>query len=644
MLRAIKARYPTIPVVMFTNSGNEEVAVEAMKAGLDDYVMKSPKHYFRLPIAVRSALKRARDRSALKQAETRYSELFERVPVGLYRITPEGQILEANAALVQLLGYANQEALLEAKSLSLHMDAEVMQQWREQIERDDALGDFETQLRTHDNRIIWVLHNARAIRNAEGKVCYYEGAIEDITERKQVEQERQALLAREQAARAAAEAASRMKDEFLATLSHELRTPLNAILGWATLLRARKFNADATARALEIIERNAKAQAQMIEDLLDISRIIRGDLRLSFQPVNLISVLNAAIDVMKPAATAKNISLELLLEPSILEPGKLREMGGQGDKGTRGQGEFRILSLTTDRTPLATDYSLLVLGDANRLQQVFWNLLTNAIKFTAIGGKVEVCVSVVMVNSNEPPISDYQLPITSYAQILVADTGQGITSEFLPYVFDYFRQADSSSTRSQGGLGLGLAIVRQLVEIHGGTVCAESLGDGLGATFTVKLPLLEEKSQKSEVRSQEEKSASDSCLLTPDSCLLDGLRVLVVEDEVDTRDLMKILLEQCGAKVAAVSSAAQAKQAIADLEPDEPDIMISDIAMPEEDGYQLMRQLRSQGKQMPAIALTAYARDSDVQTAIAAGFQHHLSKPIEPDALIALVAELVGRK
>ncbi len=648
VLRAIKARYPTIPVVMFTNSGNEEVAVEAMKAGLDDYVMKSPKHYFRLPIAVRSALKQARDRTALKQAETRYSELFERVPVGLYRITPEGQILEANAALVQLLGYANQQALLEVKSLSLHMDAEVMQQWREQIERDDVLGDFETQLRTHDNRIIWVLHNAKAIRNAEGKVCYYEGAIEDMTERKQVEQQRQALLAREQAARAAAEAASRMKDEFLATLSHELRTPLNAILGWATLLRTRKFNADAAARALEIIERNAKAQTQMIEDLLDISRIIRGNLRLSFHPVNLISVLNAAIDVMKPAATAKNISLELLLEPSILEPGKLGEMGElreMGEMARKSLPKYKIqnpgieLPLTNDRTPLATDYSLLVLGDANRLQQVFWNLLTNAIKFTANGGKVEVRLSVVMANSNEPPITDYQLPITSYAQIQVADTGQGIAPEFLPYVFDYFRQADSSSTRSQGGLGLGLAIVRQLVEIHGGNVCAESLGDGLGATFTVKIPLVETAG-----RSEGAGEAEGEKPLATDLLPLDGVRVLVVEDEVDTCELMKILLEQCGAKVAAVSSAAQAKQAIAHLEPDEPDIIISDIAMPEEDGYQLMRQLRSQGKQMPAIALTAYARDSDVQTAIAAGFQHHLSKPIEPDALIALVAELVGRK
>lgn len=406
-----------------------------------------------------------------------------------------------------------------------------MQQWREQIERDDQVGDFETQLCTHDKRIIWVLHNAKAIRNAEGKVCYYESAIEDITERKQVEQERQALLAREQAARAAAEAASRMKDEFLATLSHELRTPLNAILGWASLLRTRNFNADAAARALEIIERNAKAQTQMIEDLLDISRIIRGNLCLSFQPVNLIWVLNAAIDVMKPAATAKNISLELLL-----------------------------------------------------------------------------------------------------------DTGIGITPEFLPYVFDYFRQADSSSKRSQGGLGLGLAIVRQLVEIHGGTVCAESQGDGLGATLTVKIPLVETGEAEKAGRAEKEKP------LATDFLPLDGVRVLVVEDEIDTRELMKILLEECGAKVAAVSSAAQAKVALANLEPDEPDIMISDIAMPEEDGYQLMRQLRSQGKQMPAIALTAYARDSDVQIAIAAGFQHHLSKPIEPDALIALVAQLVGRK
>lgn len=642
VLRAIKARYSTVPVVMFTNSGDEEVAVEAMKAGLDDYVIKSPKHYFRLPIAVRSALKRARDRTALKQAETRYSELFERVPVGLYRITPEGQILEANAALVQLLGYANQQTLLEVKSLNLHMGAEVLQQWRERIERDDVLGDFETQLRTHDNRIIWALHNAKAIRNDEGKVCYYEGAIEEITERKQVEQERQALLAREQAARAAAEAASRMKDEFLATLSHELRTPLNAILGWATLLRTRKFNADAAARALEIIERNAKAQTQMIEDLLDISRIIRGNLRLSFHPVNLISVLNAAIDVMKPAATAKNISLELLLEPSILELGKLGEMGEMARKSLP---KYKIqnpgieLPLTTDRTLLATDYSLLVLGDANRLQQVFWNLLTNAIKFTANGGRVEVRLSVVMGNSNEQPISNRQLPITSFAQIQVADTGQGIAPEFLPYVFDYFRQADSSSTRSQGGLGLGLAIVRQLVEIHGGTVCAESQGDGLGATFTVKIPLVETAGE-AEVAG----GAEGEKPLATDLLPLDGVRVLVVEDEVDTRELMKILLEQCGAKVAAVSSAAQAKQAIACLEPDEPDIIISDIAMPEEDGYQLMRQLRSQGKQMPAIALTAYARDSDVQTAIAAGFQHHLSKPIEPDALIALVAELVGRK
>ncbi len=271
VLRAIKARYPAIPVVMFTNSGNEEVAVEAMKAGLDDYVIKSPKHYFRLPVAVRSALEQAQQRQALKEAETRYSELFDRVPVGLYRITLEGQILEANPALVQLLGYANPQALQDIKNINFHLEAKARQQWRQQMECDDTVQDFEMQLRTLEGKVIWVRHNSRAIRDRNCKILYYEGAIEDITERKQVEEDRKALLAREQAARAQAEAASRMKDEFLATLSHELRTPLNAIQGWANLLRSRKLDEATTARALETIERNAKIQTQMVEDLLDIA-------------------------------------------------------------------------------------------------------------------------------------------------------------------------------------------------------------------------------------------------------------------------------------------------------------------------------------------------------------------------------------
>lgn len=406
-----------------------------------------------------------------------------------------------------------------------------------------------------------------------------------------MEEERKALLKREQAA-------SRMKDEFLATLSHELRTPLNAILGWASLLRTRKFDADATARAIETIERNAKAQTQIIEDLLDISRIIRGDLRLNIHPVNLVPLLDAAIDAVTPAATVKNISLEFLFDSSLKvrsqEPGvrsqkshvRSQKTEDRSQKKAEEQGGWGAEEKTAinfppaplppcpllARAPLAPS-PFLVLGDANRLQQIIWNLLTNAIKFTPNGGKVEVRLSV------EDQI----------ACIEVMDTGQGISPEFLPFVFDYFRQADSSPTRSQGGLGLGLAIVRQLVEMHGGTVYAESQGDGQGATFTVKIPLLEMAGVAG--------VAGGEKPITTDQLPLKGLRILVVEDEVDIRDLLEIVLADYGAKVVATSSAAEAKCAIASFEPD---IIISDIAMPDSDGYQLMRQLRSLGKQMPA--------------------------------------------
>jgi len=588
VLRAIKAQYPALPVVMFTNSGNEEIAVEAMKAGLDDYVIKSPNRYFRLPVAVRSSLEQARQRQALKEAETRYSDLFERVPVGLYRLAPNGKMLEANPAMVQLLGYPDQQTLLAVQTVDFHVDAQARQQWQQLMERDGTVRDFETLLRTLNGKMIWVRHNARAIRNGED-VLYYEGAIEDITERKQAEEERKALLAREQAARAEAEAASRMKDEFLATISHELRTPLNAMLGWASLLRSRKLNEATTARALETIERNAKAQTQMVEDLLDVSRIIRGKLRLTTHPVDLVFVVEAALEAVQPTVAAKSIKLEKLYE------------GVQ-------------------------DQAIVVMGDSNRLQQIVWNLLTNAIKFTPARGRIKVHLSVVSGNE--------QQTTATYAQIQVSDTGCGISAEFLPYIFDHFRQADSTSTRSQGGLGLGLAIVRQLVEIHGGTVYANSPGVGQGATFTVKLPLLEGcRGRREQGEQGENKTFFPSPLL--------GLQVLLVEDEVDTREVLTLALEQYGAKVTAAASAAEAKSAIAKFQPD---VIISDIAMPEEDGYDLIQQLRDWGKQMPAIALTAYARDSDRTAAIAAGFQQHLSKPVEPEELAAVVADLVGSK
>ena len=612
VLQAIKARYPDLPVVMFTNSGNEEIAVEGMKAGLDDYVLKSPKHYFRLPIAVRSSLEQARQRQALKEAETRYSSLFDGVPVGLYRITAQGQILDANPALVQLLGYSDRQALLAVKTIDFQVDAEARRQWREQMEREDLVRDFETQVRAKDGRMIWVCHNARAVRDREGKVLYYEGAIEDVTERKQAEEERKALLAREQAARAEAEAANRMKDEFLATLSHELRTPLNALLGWATLLRNRKFNEATTARALETIERNAKAQSQMIEDLLDVSRIISGKLRLQFRPVDLVLVIEAAIDAVRLAADAKDIELKTVYEPS--------EVRTQGKEA-------------------------LVMGDSNRLQQVVWNLLSNAIKFTPAGGRVEVRLSVVSDESQRTPGGT---PGTiNYAQIQVSDTGQGISADFLPYLFDRFRQADSTITRSHGGLGLGLSIVRQLVELHGGTVCADSPGVGQGATFTVHLPLLEkvrsEQVRRSQLRAGFPAPSQTGVEELEDSSpiTLKGLQVLVVEDEADTREMLMMALEQYGAKVTAVASAAEARSAMALAQPD---VLVSDIGMPEEDGYALIRQLREQGKKMPAIALTAYARESDCAEALAAGFQQHVSKPIEPAELAAVVAQLAEKR
>ncbi|MBD1863348.1 MULTISPECIES: PAS domain S-box protein [Trichocoleus] len=384
-----------------------------------------------------------------------------------------------------------------------------------------------------------------------------------------------------------AQDANRMKDEFLATLSHELRTPLNSILGWSRLLGSRKFDEVTTAKALETIERNAKSQAQLIEDILDVSRIVQGKLQLQVRPVELITVITAATDAVRPAAEAKGISLEP----------KLNEAATQ------------------------------VLGDPDRLQQIVWNLLANAIKFTPRGGQVEISLEL----------------IDSCIQIRVQDTGQGIPAEFLPHVFDRFRQADSTSTRSHGGLGLGLAIVRHLVELQGGTVSAASPGEGQGATFTVKLPPLVLSASDPEL------PPSTHCLLEGianalESSILKGVSVLVVDDENDARELLQTILEQSGANVTAVASVAEAIAAYENLQPD---ILISDIAMPGEDGYALIHRVKTLEhhpvKPMPAIALTAYAREEDQAQALSAGFQMHFAKPVEPTSLVSALANLLGR-
>ncbi|MFB2938866.1 PAS domain-containing protein [Aerosakkonemataceae cyanobacterium BLCC-F154] len=379
-----------------------------------------------------------------------------------------------------------------------------------------------------------------------------------------------------QNARNQAESANRIKDEFLAVLSHELRSPLNPIVGWSKLLRSRKFDQKTTDRALETIERNAKLQTELIEDLLDVSRILQGKLTLNVCSVDLKSIIEAAIETVHLAAEAKSIQIKTLFQAN----------------------------------------TSLITGDPNRLQQVVWNLLSNAVKFTPNGGKVEIELE----------------QIGGFVLIRVSDTGKGIQTDFIPYIFDYFRQENSTTTRQFGGLGLGLAIVRHLVELHGGIVQADSLGEGKGSTFTVQLPV--------------KLSNLETKLETKNSKLqrsLNGVRALVVEDQADTRELIITLLEEASAKVIPVASAQEALQILAQSEID---ILLSDIGMPEIDGYMLLREIRNHPNQkisqIPAIALTAYVGELNQQQALKAGFQKHLAKPVEPMELITLVANLVN--
>ena len=410
----------------------------------------------------------------------------------------------------------------------------------------------------------------------------------EIAERRQVEEalraslaERERLLEREQLARAEAEAANRLKDEFLATVSHELRTPMTAILGWTHVLRGGRLGAAEATRALDTVERNARVQNQLIEDLLDMSRIITGKLRLDARPLDPRTFIGAAVESVRPAAEAKGV--------------RLQEVSGAA-AGT-------------------------VSGDADRLQQVVWNLLTNAIKFTPEGGRIEVHVGAA----------------GAHVEVAVRDTGDGIGRDFLPYVFDRFRQGDQSTTRAHGGLGLGLAIVRHLVELHGGTVHADSDGEGAGATFTVRLPLLKLRGADCGLAVEEEPDSQQAASL-------EGLRALVVDDEADTCEMVGVMLRERGAEVSTVTTAAEA---LAELERSRPHLLISDIGMPGVDGYELMRRVRrlppAAGGKIPAIALTAYARAEDRLRALRAGYQMHVPKPVEAAELIAVVASLAGR-
>ncbi|MFN6465546.1 MAG: PAS domain S-box protein [Nostoc sp. DedVER02] len=406
--------------------------------------------------------------------------------------------------------------------------------------------------------------------------------------------------------------ANRIKDEFLAVLSHELRTPLNPILGWSKLLQTKKYDEATTTRALETIERNAKLQTQLIEDLLDVSRILQGKLSLNITSVNLETAIASAIETVRLAAQAKSINLRFTVLDLKLENSQINlesiDFNNQADN-LKSQIQVALPA------PQRYNSKLLVTGDSSRLQQVIWNLLSNAIKFTPQGGEVEISLQ----------------SVGSQVQIRVSDTGKGISPDFLPFVFDYFRQADGATTRKFGGLGLGLAIVRHIVELHGGTVKAESLGEEQGATFTVMLPMIKIHPDSQQIHRQPDNLPN-----------LNGVKVLLVDDERDTRELIAFILKQSGAVVTQVTSAVEALQALPQFQPN---LLLSDIGMPEIDGYMLMRQIRAmspeQGGTIPAIALTAYASEADYQQAIAAGFGQHITKPVEPAKLLRAIANLI---
>lgn len=533
----------------------------------------------------------SRDISDRRQAELRLQESEERLQLGmqvagfaLAQIDYRTNTVSLSPEAAVLYGLPTDQLTISREQFHATFHPEDRAQLEQRIQDviDPAGGGWFAQ----DHRILWNTGEVKWL--TVRKQVFFDRsssppqpshailAALDITERKQAEVERSHLLQQEQVARAEAERANRIKDEFLAILSHELRSPLNPILGWAKLLQLRKFDAAKTAEALATIERNAKLQTQLIDDLLDVAKILRGKLIIEMTAIDLAFVMEAAIDTVRATAAAKSIHLNSVLS----QIGRIS-------------------------------------GDSVRLQQIIWNLLSNAIKFTPNHGQVNVLLE----------------RVDTQAQITVSDTGKGINPDFLPYLFESFRQEDASTTRKYGGLGLGLAIVSTLVEAHGGTITADSPGEGQGATFTVRFPLID-------LEPEEQPSEQ---LPVPDLNLT-GVRVLAIDDELDARELLAMVLTMYGAEVWTVTSAAEALIA---LESFKPDILVSDIGMPDVDGHGLIQQIRAlppeQGGQIPAIALTAYAREEDHQRAIISGFQQQVTKPLQPEQLVQVIVNLVRK-
>ncbi len=528
---------------------------------------------------------------ALRDSEARFRHLADAMPQIVFSAEADGHVDYFNRRWYEYTGLPVGSVGVESWQRIHTPDGlrRVAEAWPAALAAGSPY-EIEYQLRRHDGQLRWHLGRALPVRDGDGRVVRWFGTNTDVHDFRMLSEQNATLLASERSARAEAERQGRMKDEFLATLSHELRTPLNAILGWSQILTGDLANGATPDRAdlvdgLTTIERNARSQRQIIEDLLDMSRVIAGTLRMDVQRVDIVAVLRAAMETVAPAAAARDVRVQPVLDPAV---------------GA-------------------------VSGDPNRLQQVFWNLLSNAVKFTPKGGRVQVLLE----------------RVHSHIEVSVSDTGEGIAPDFLPFVFDRFRQADSTTTRRHGGLGLGLAIVKQLVDLHGGTVRVRSGGVGQGATFTVELPLtIVHAPAEPEPDPPRAPATTDTAR---DACRrLDGVSVLVVDDEPDARSLVKRVLTDCGAEVRTAASAADAfEQFVARP----PAVLVSDIGMPHEDGHALIRRVRSLavGRDVPAVALTAYARPADRVKALEAGYQMHAVKPVEPAELVVIVASLAGR-
>lgn len=595
------------PFIFVSGAMGEEVATESLKLGATDYVLKG--RLARLPGSMRRALVEAEERRRLRNAEAEREKLLEELSSQHQRLTavlrqmpagvmiaeaPSGKLIMGNGQVAQILrhDFLPSASIEEYKAYKgFHPDGRPYEPQEWPLARSIITGEVVTNeeieiLRGDGTRGALNVSSAPICDSSErivaGVVSFF-----DITERKQAEQERERLLESENAARREAEHANRAKDEFLALLSHELRTPLTPMLGWIRLLRARHVRQEDYDSALEKIERAVESEIKLVGDLLDVSRIITDKMTLNLRTLDMPAIVKPAVEMARSSAEAKGIYL-------VIETGE-------------------------EEAPVS--------GDSDRLQQVVSNLISNAIKFTPPGGRVEARMG----------------RVGDHLELIVKDTGQGISPEFLPHIFERFRQADSSATREHGGLGLGLSITMRLVELHGGSLHAESEGEGRGSTFTVKLPLAVDHVAPSACASRI--TSGDGRVCEFDAVSLEGARILMVDDDADTREMVQVMLEQFGADVV---TAASADEALSKLQPGRYDAILADIGMAEVSGYEFIARVRALGPEkggdVPAIAITGYARKEERLQAITSGFQNHLSKPIEPGELVGAIATIISRR